>query len=270
MPKGILNQFIVAMHQWIADQKLVWRSGVVLEKDETRAEVMETFGQRSIRIRVEGENKKDLLIIVMYELDKIHNTYSRLKYQKLIPCNCDGCKGNQEPEFYSYKVLRKFYINRQGSIQCRHSFQMISILNLIEDVLDPKSLDEETERYQNYKEIVMGDKYVTSGQVGAVGPGAHSHDMQFQQIWNQVQGQIELPGLANELEKLKHKLKEESETEEQFEATKNIAAAETAAKAGNGPKVIEYLKKAGSWAFDTATKIGTSVAAEVIKKSMYL
>jgi hypothetical protein len=231
---------------------------------------VETFGQRSIRIRVEGENKKDLLIIVMYELDKIHNTYSRLKYQKLIPCNCDGCKGNQEPEFYSYKVLRKFYINRQGSIQCRHSFQMISILNLIEDVLDPKSLDEETERYQNYKEIVMGDKYVTSGQVGAVGPGAHSHDMQFQQIWNQVQGQIDLPVLAQELEELKKHLKGEAETPEQFQIMADVAAAESEAKAGNGSKVIEHLKKAGGWAFETATQIGVRVAAEVIKKSMYL
>ena len=38
------------------------------------------------------------------------------------------------------------------------------------------------------------------GPVGAVGPGAHAHDMQFQQIWNQVQGQIDLPVLARELE----------------------------------------------------------------------
>ena len=64
-------------------------------------------------------------------------------------------------------------------------------------------------------------------------------------------------------------MKEEAETPEHYQIVADVAAAETAAKAGNGPKVIEYLKKAGSWAFDTATKIGTSVAAEVIKKSMY-
>ena len=51
MPKGILTRFIVEMHPWIADQKLVWRSGAVLEKDATRAEVVEFYGQRAIKIR---------------------------------------------------------------------------------------------------------------------------------------------------------------------------------------------------------------------------
>ena len=91
----------------------------------------------------------------------------------------------------------------------------------------------------------------------------------IQQIWNQVQGQIDLPGFARELEDLKKQLKEEAETPEQFQIVADVAAAETEAKAGNGPKVIEYLKKAGSWAFDTATKIGVNVAAEVIKKTLY-
>jgi hypothetical protein len=47
-----------------------------------------------------------------------------------------------------------------------------------------------------------------------------------------------------------------------------VAKAEQAAKTGNGAKALEYLKSAGKWAFDTAKKIGTSVAAEAIKKSM--
>ena len=58
MPKGILTRFIVEMHPWIADQKLVWRSGVVLEKDETRAEVVEYYGQRAIKIRVSGKHQE--------------------------------------------------------------------------------------------------------------------------------------------------------------------------------------------------------------------
>ena len=54
MPKGILTRFIVEMHRRIADQKLVWRTGVVLEKDKARAEVMEHYGARRITIRVSG------------------------------------------------------------------------------------------------------------------------------------------------------------------------------------------------------------------------
>ena len=41
-----------------------------------------------------------------------------------------------------------------------------------------------------------------------------------------------------------------------------VGAAAAAAQQGNGAKTLEYLKKAGSWAFDVATKIGAdSVAA---------
>jgi hypothetical protein len=58
MPKGILTQFIVATHPVIADHRCVWKSGVVLEKDQTRAEVIEYYGRREIRIRVAGKHKK--------------------------------------------------------------------------------------------------------------------------------------------------------------------------------------------------------------------
>lgn len=47
-----------------------------------------------------------------------------------------------------------------------------------------------------------------------------------------------------------------------------VATAEAAAKTGNGPKALEYLKKAGNWAFDVATKIGTDIAAAALKSSM--
>jgi hypothetical protein len=41
MPKGILTRFIVETHPWIEEQTLVWRSGVVLNQYQTRAEVIE-------------------------------------------------------------------------------------------------------------------------------------------------------------------------------------------------------------------------------------
>ena len=36
LPKGIVTRFIVAMHRLIADPKLVWRTGVILERDRTQ------------------------------------------------------------------------------------------------------------------------------------------------------------------------------------------------------------------------------------------
>ena len=101
MPKGILTQFIVAMHKWILGQKNVWKSGVVLYKDQAKAEVIEHYGKREIQVRVDGKNRKELLTLVNYELDKIHDSYKRLKYAKLIPCSCKTCQSLQESHFYT-------------------------------------------------------------------------------------------------------------------------------------------------------------------------
>lgn len=75
-----------------------------------------------------------------YELDKIHDSYRRLKVNKLIPCNCAACKAVQEPHFYAFEVLQKFTEARQEQIQCQKSFQMVNVWGLIDDVLDKSRL----------------------------------------------------------------------------------------------------------------------------------
>jgi GTPase SAR1 family protein len=135
MPKGIVTQLIVAMHQSIDDHRLVWREGVILEKDETRAEVIENYGKREIRIRVAGKHRKELMTIATYELDKIHDTYKQLKYSKWIPCNCDECKGEQEPHFYRHDILQKFVADEQREIQCQKCYKMVNVVELIDDVM---------------------------------------------------------------------------------------------------------------------------------------
>ncbi len=139
MPKGIVIQFIVAMHRHIWQQEYVWKNGVVLEKDETLAEVIEYYGKREIKIRVTGKHKRDLLTTVTYELDKIHDSYQRLKYSKLIPCNCFKCKGNQKPYFYPFERLRKCEADGK-KIQCLESYEMVNVLSLINDTMDLRKL----------------------------------------------------------------------------------------------------------------------------------
>ncbi len=133
LPKGILTQFIVAMHGFISEQRLVWKSGVVLSKDQTLAEVKEHYDRREIRIRVTGKHRKELLVIATHELDKIHATYPRLEYNKLVPCNCSVCKGSPEPHFYKFSDLRRFSADRRD-IQCPKSYDMVDALALIDDV----------------------------------------------------------------------------------------------------------------------------------------
>ncbi|MGH2412831.1 MAG: COR domain-containing protein, partial [Microcystaceae cyanobacterium] len=75
------------------------------------------------------------MTIVIYELDKIHSSYNRLKYSKLIPCNCVNCKDSQDPHFYTFEVLQKFIKDGQPQIQCQKSYQMVKVSELIDDVI---------------------------------------------------------------------------------------------------------------------------------------
>ena len=134
MPKGIMSRFIAAMHRLIAKQKFVWKSGVILEKNSAKAEVIGHYHQREIRIRVAGRHKKDLMTIIVYELDKICNSFHRIVSGKWIPCNCAACKNNPKPHFYSYRILRKFKNDAQPLIQCQKSYLMTDVCTLIEDI----------------------------------------------------------------------------------------------------------------------------------------
>lgn len=161
MPKGILLQFIVVMNSLIWKQN-VWKSGILLEKDKTRAEVIKFYEKREIHVRVVGAHKKELMTIVLHELDKIHATYKRLKVDKLIPCNCTECKTKQKPYFYRFETLQKFVEDRQDQIQCQQSYQMVPVRGLIDDVLEKaymhKEFDAPMAQY-----IIHGD-YIDQGE----------------------------------------------------------------------------------------------------------
>ncbi|MCV3214843.1 CHAT domain-containing protein [Plectonema radiosum NIES-515] len=134
MPKGMLTRFIVETHPWIEQQNLVWKSGVVLNKDQTRAEVIEDYNQKEIKIRVAGNRKKELLAVVTHELEKIHNSFERLQYKTLVPCNCKVCEGSLTPYSYPLDNLYKRLKAGRYQIECEESYESVDIRRLIDDV----------------------------------------------------------------------------------------------------------------------------------------
>jgi len=133
MPKGILTRFIVATHFLIASEDWLWRDGVVLERNGTRAEVTEDYPLRRITVRLVGPERTELLAIIDHELDRIHRGYPRLRMNRLIPCRCLRCAEQQDPHFYPYEVLTRFA--RDGKpIQCPQSYEMVDVRELIATV----------------------------------------------------------------------------------------------------------------------------------------
>ena len=145
-PKAYSPRFIVGMHRWLEDYACllekskvvtnVWRTGAVLNKDGARAEVIELYHRNEIRIRVSGKRRRDLLTTIRYELDKIHATYKRLKWNTLVPCKCQTCKESQEQHFYKFKNLQERLDFGQLTVGCdRPPYQDVNISSLIDDVI---------------------------------------------------------------------------------------------------------------------------------------
>ncbi|MEO0407487.1 MAG: COR domain-containing protein [Cyanobacteria bacterium P01_A01_bin.135] len=152
MPKGMITRFIVELHPWIEDQTLVWKSGVVLQKDSARAEVIEDYSQRRIRIRVAGNRKKELLAVINHEFEKIHDSYEQLKYETKVPCNCDECADTQSPYLYKLENLRRLLDKGRPDTMCQESGDMVGIRQLIDDVI-PSSSEQAAQTQQWQTEL---------------------------------------------------------------------------------------------------------------------
>nr|MDJ0705740.1 COR domain-containing protein [Leptolyngbyaceae cyanobacterium MO_188.B28] len=262
MPKGILTRFIVEMHPWIEKQLLVWKSGIILNKDQARAEVIEhyRYHKGEIQIRVAGKRKKNLLITAMYEFSKIHRSYERLRFNTLVPCNCDFCKSHQFPHFYALKVLYKFLDDKQEQIQCQASYQMINVRNLIDDAVpepghvEERNREEVSSRYQNWKSNTtiniynkniqednkMSNFNISGGNQGAVGDNASaSNFLQSSSQQNQT-----LSEAAQEIKRLLDQL-DTSATESEKAAYINDETSP-----GFKRRVVGALKAAGETAVE--------------------
>jgi GTPase SAR1 family protein len=135
MPRGIMSLFTVRMHRYISNHDYVWKKGVVLERDKTFAEVIETYDARRIKIRVSGKNKRDFMTIITEEIDRINSQYEKMKVEKMIPCNCDECKTADRPYFFEHNKLKRRLENNIDEIECENSFKRVNIRNLIDEVV---------------------------------------------------------------------------------------------------------------------------------------
>ena len=116
MPEGILSQFIVKVNEYIVQEnnkQIVWKSGVVLERKNTKAEIIEHTNGREIRIKLYGNEIKELQGIIMDKIDSIINRFPK-QPEMLIPCNCKECKDSLNPHFYKYSIFTKKKGERQN------------------------------------------------------------------------------------------------------------------------------------------------------------
>jgi Leucine-rich repeat (LRR) protein len=135
MPRGILSRVIVKLHSNIEAQRLVWRSGVILNDGYARAEILELRGEQQIRIRVSGRKKRDMLMEIVRTLDELHRGFPKLQFERLVPCICDTCCQRSEPYFFSLDILLERHEHRKETIECRYPpFIDVPIESLLSEI----------------------------------------------------------------------------------------------------------------------------------------
>src|SRR5262249_17854759 len=128
MPKGLITRVIVAMHHRLAGQDLVWRSGAIFLRDATRAEIIEDYPRRRITVRVNGPDAHGLFTLIDDHLERIHSTFTKLRREKHVPCNCPACRDN--PHLFPLTQLKKF-ANAGKGIQCGESMDLVDAGELL-------------------------------------------------------------------------------------------------------------------------------------------
>ncbi|MEY3827460.1 MAG: hypothetical protein RLZZ148_2279, partial [Cyanobacteriota bacterium] len=80
------------------------------------------------------------LEVITDQFDRIHESYNRLKVDKLIPCNCSECKGSQQPGFHVLEYVKKALSKGKTTVECQESCNPTNIFNLIGDSFSINSL----------------------------------------------------------------------------------------------------------------------------------
>ncbi|MCY7361033.1 MAG: hypothetical protein LH629_03035, partial [Ignavibacteria bacterium] len=106
MPSGIITRFIVRTHQYTNDNNF-WRYGVVLQHEDSFAEIIEDDINRKIRIKISGKAKKELLGIIRVEFKAIHNSFHGLNFQEMVAIEESGKYFRSYAELVVYADMNK-------------------------------------------------------------------------------------------------------------------------------------------------------------------
>lgn len=138
MPRGIMTQFIVAMHRQISGgQRHAWETGFAVQMKHGLSALgmaEESYDSRKLELWAKGAGAGLQLQEMLSELEKIHDTFKRLRYNKLIPCNCERCsapEASRVKEFDYDEILLEMYQNRQPGIRCSYGNQTVPFDQLL-------------------------------------------------------------------------------------------------------------------------------------------
>jgi len=136
LPKGMVNRLMVRQHYFVQQPELAWMSGALFERDETHVLVEIPPKGGEIVLRARGVERKELLSVLAADLDRLNSTFNGLaeKVTKQIPCHCERCLLQTEPEFFGQKQLLKRKKDGKLTIECPASYADVNVSELLDGI----------------------------------------------------------------------------------------------------------------------------------------
>ncbi len=144
MPKGITTRLIVRLSEYIYsenNQNIVWRGGAMLKRNNVLALISEDVnksGGKIIDVCLEGPEfeRRDFLIIIREEINRIHSAFSNLEVSEMVPCMCSECSLKSIPHFFKYEQLDKRRRLKKLTIECEESStcEEVEVMKLLEGI----------------------------------------------------------------------------------------------------------------------------------------
>ncbi len=152
MPQGLMSRLIVSLNQHIANHELVWQRGLNIELNNSRAEIIESYGGTNrFEIRIVGNARTELLAIIREHFSTVLKPFLNLNYKQLVPCICEECTLANNPAFHSYDLLLKFREKGKPS-QCSRTGELMSAEKLLK-ITESQPNNENIERKKGNKII---------------------------------------------------------------------------------------------------------------------
>lgn len=130
MPKGIMARLIVRLHNYIKED-CVWKEGVVINRNESEAEITEDRFKREINIYSCGSEREGLLYLIRENIEEIHYSFDNLIFEEMMACVCSECVGTNDKEYYRLNDLKRAKEKGRKTIECRRSFESVLIANVM-------------------------------------------------------------------------------------------------------------------------------------------
>ena len=134
LPRGLVSRLMVRQHRFVKRLDWSWAHGAFFEHDSTAVLVEETAKGNEIQFRARGPENKALLSVLSSDLEALNESFKGLKgkVEKLVPCVCSKCRHETAPEMYlQSELVRRKSLGKQ-TIECRQSFDDVSVLELLD------------------------------------------------------------------------------------------------------------------------------------------